>query len=251
MTNRILIRADDLGYCEAVNYGIEKAVRSGLIRSVGLMPNLPAAAHGVALLQGLDVCWGQHTNLCLGKPLTDPAKIPSLVDENGLLKTTKIWRSQTDAFAKVEEMELEIEAQYLRFVELTGRKPSYFEGHAVFGPRVDAAFCAVAERYGLDYLPASFTGPAKFGRMRLRTVLESQLPDYDPLRTLQKAVEADCPEGTIPMLILHPGYVDAFLLRTSMLTTARAWEVELAESGEGLRYLKERNVRIVNYDEVK
>ena len=101
MTNRILIRADDLGYCEAVNYGIEKAVRSGLIRSVGLMPNLPAAAHGVALLQGLDVCWGQHTNLCLGKPLTDPAKIPSLVDENGFLKTTKVWRSQTDAFAKV------------------------------------------------------------------------------------------------------------------------------------------------------
>ena len=124
MTNRILIRADDLGYCEAVNYGIEKAVRSGLVRSVGVMPNLPAAAHGLALLQGLDVCLGQHTNLCLGKPLTEPEKIPSLVDENGHLKTTKVWRSQTDAFAKAEELELEIEAQFHRFVELTGRKPS-------------------------------------------------------------------------------------------------------------------------------
>ena len=47
---KLLLRADDLGYSEAVNYGIEKTVREGLIRSVGLMPNMPAAAHGLTLL---------------------------------------------------------------------------------------------------------------------------------------------------------------------------------------------------------
>ena len=37
---KILVRADDLGYCEAVNYGIARAVKSGIIRCVGVMANM-------------------------------------------------------------------------------------------------------------------------------------------------------------------------------------------------------------------
>ena len=36
----LVIRADDIGYSEAVNYGIEKSIRDGLIRSAGVMPNI-------------------------------------------------------------------------------------------------------------------------------------------------------------------------------------------------------------------
>ena len=74
---RLLLRADDLGYSEAVNCGIAKTVRDGLIRSVGLMPSMPAARHGLQLLAGLDVCLGQHTDICVGPPVSDPAAIPS------------------------------------------------------------------------------------------------------------------------------------------------------------------------------
>ena len=63
-----LVRADDLGYCEAVNYGIAHTVRKGIVRSVGLMPNMEAAAHGVSLLKDAPVCYGQHTNICNGCP---------------------------------------------------------------------------------------------------------------------------------------------------------------------------------------
>lgn len=48
---KILIRADDLGYSEAVNYGIEKSVKDGLIASVGVMTNMPPSKHGVNLLK--------------------------------------------------------------------------------------------------------------------------------------------------------------------------------------------------------
>ncbi len=250
MTDQILIRADDLGFSEAVNYGIEKTVRCGLIRSVGLMPNMPAAKHGVDLLQGLDVCLGQHTNLCLGKPLTDPTKIPTLVDETGRLKSSRVYRAAKEDFADVGELVLEIEAQYQRFVALTGRKPAYLEAHAVFSPNIDRALRTVARRHGLDCLPLSF-GPIPFGKAKLQFVLESHLPDYDPMKTLQKAVEADYPENTLPMLILHPAYLDAFLLQYSSLTTPRAYEVELAAKGDALRYLNERNIRIVTYAELK
>ena len=85
MANRILVRADDIGYCRGINYGIADSIWNGIIRSAGVMPNMPEAQHGVDLLKGSGVCFGQHTNLCLGKPCADPAKIPSLLDENGKL----------------------------------------------------------------------------------------------------------------------------------------------------------------------
>ena len=74
---KILIRADDLGYSEGINYGIAKSVREGIIKSVGIMTNMPAAEQGLKLLVDIDVCYGQHTNICIGKPLSDPKLIPT------------------------------------------------------------------------------------------------------------------------------------------------------------------------------
>ena len=117
---KILVRADDLGYSEGVNYGIAKSVKEGIIRSVGIMPNMEAAAHGVKLLEGVDVCLGQHTNICIGKPVTAPKQIPSLVQANGEFKSSKEYRSAKEDFVVLDEVVMEIEAQYHRFVELTG-----------------------------------------------------------------------------------------------------------------------------------
>ena len=89
---RLLIRADDFGYSEGVNYGIAKTVIDGLVRSVGVMPNMPTAAHGLELLKGQNVCYGQHTNICVGKPLSDPKLIPSLCQENGEFQPSMAYR---------------------------------------------------------------------------------------------------------------------------------------------------------------
>ena len=50
---RLLIRADDLGYSQGVNCGIAATVAAGLVRSVGVMTNMPDAVHGLGLLAGL------------------------------------------------------------------------------------------------------------------------------------------------------------------------------------------------------
>ena len=80
---KILVRADDLGYSVAVNYGIAKSVKDGIIKSVGIMTNMPSIQHGLNLLKDVDVCYGLHTNICVGKPITDPKLIPSITNENG------------------------------------------------------------------------------------------------------------------------------------------------------------------------
>lgn len=63
---KILLRADDLGYSEAVNYGIEKSVKEGLISSLGVMVNMPATQHGVDLIKDCPLALGVHTNICAG-----------------------------------------------------------------------------------------------------------------------------------------------------------------------------------------
>ena len=95
---KIIVRADDLGFSRGINYGIAASVKNGIIRSVGVMVNMPDTEHGLALLKGVPVCYGLHTNICVGKPLTDPEKIPSRVDDQGNFKSSKVYRSAKEDF---------------------------------------------------------------------------------------------------------------------------------------------------------
>lgn len=65
---QLLIRADDIGYSYAVNLGIARSINEGLVRSAGLMPNMPEAERGWSLVADVGIAVGQHTNVCLGKP---------------------------------------------------------------------------------------------------------------------------------------------------------------------------------------
>ena len=250
MVQQILIRADDLGYCEGINYGIGKTVRDGIVRSVGLMPNMPSAAHGLSLLEGCSVCLGQHTNICVGRPLTDPSRIPSLCDSDGNFKTSKVYRTAEKDFVALDEVVLEIEAQYQQFVKLTGRQPGYFEGHAVRSANFFKGLEIVAARHGLPLLKMGFAGPVLFRHTLLYSWLESSRPDYHPFETLQRACEGSYEANGCPMLVLHPGYLDAYILHTSSLTIPRTEEVEMACSQTAQDYLRERNIRVVTYDEL-
>ena len=249
-----ILRADDVGYSEAVNYGIEKTVKQGLIGSVGMMPNMPAAAHGLNLLKGTGVCLGQHTNICLGRPCSDPASIPSLVDEHGFLKSSRTYReawSKGECFTNLDEMVLEIEAQYQRFVALTGQQPQYFEGHAVQSRHLMEGLELVARRHGLKYnnmYPGDETG--WFGVQPVAACpMLSMEPDYDPVQALKDAVlhaRTDIPN----VFVCHPGYLDAPLLRSSSLTINRTKEVEMLCDPHMRTWLEEHQVRLLRYSDL-
>lgn len=249
---RLLIRTDDLGYSEGVNYGIMKTVKEGIIRTVGLMPNMPAAEHGVRLLRGEPVCFGQHTNISVGRPLVPPERIPSLVQANGEFKTSRMYNCAETDIVVLEEVILEIEAQYERFRELTGKDPAYFECHAVSSANLARGLQIAARRHGLSYLSMpDAEGKMYFHGTTLIGYCDFMNPEYDPAELVKQAVMADTAGDVCPMVVFHAGYLDAYLLTHSSLTIPRTKEVEAACDPELKRWLSENEVQLITYDDLK
>ena len=244
---KLLVRADDLGYSEAFNYGLARAVKSGIVRSVGVMTNMEWAEHGVRLLDGEPVTFTVHANICQGKPLTDPALVPSLVDENGEFKDKSLYREAKEDFVVLDEVVLEVEAQYQRLMELTGRKPFMVEAHAVPSANFTKALTIVGERHGLKtmgFVPGR--GP-KIGDTVLKFSMDSGNPDYNPFESLKKAALQPMAEDEACLMVLHPGYVDEYVLTTSYITTQRALEVAMAINPEVPKWCQENGVQLLTY----
>lgn len=254
---QLLIRADDIGYSYAVNVGIARTVNEGLVRSAGLMPNMPEAARGWEWIRVADIAIGQHTNLCLGTPCADPALIPSLLDENGRLKSSRAYRAafqEGREIAEYDELVIEIEAQLARFRQIVGKDPDYFEAHAVMSRNLNQAIHDVAEKHGLKEQVASFD-PARVvrcGQTDVRMAIEDMLlpEQYDPEAFIKRTVE-NMADGETYVLVFHPGYLDAFILGNSSLTVNRTKEVEALidpalrawlEAQDGLRLIDYRDL---------
>ena len=250
---KIIVRADDLGFTEGVNYGIEKACRDGIIRSVGIMTNMPATKHGYDLVKDLPLCFGLHTNICAGKPLSDPKLIPSICDEKGNLKSSKTYRASFKEgidFVDLDEVIIEIEAQYEAFVKLTEDKPHYFEGHAVASENFFKGLQIVAERHGCDYLGMNFNGPTKFRSSYLYNAMDSMNPDYDPFESLKKYALKDYGENGYLMFVCHPGYLDQPILDISSMTLPRPKEVAMCIAQETKDWLVKNDIQVITYDDL-
>jgi len=254
MTRRLLVRADDLGICEAVNYGIAKAVSGGVCRSVGLMPNMPAAAHGVELLKHAGVSFGQHSNVCLGRPVCPPEKVPSLVRSDGTFHTSREYRTAKEDFVAAEDAVRELEAQLSRFRELTGGEPAYFEAHAVQSANLSKALELVAERNGLRYFPAHFgPEPFAFGKTRVRMILpaEAMQPQgYDALSVFKERLASLPEDDVVTVYICHPGYLDRFLLKNSSLAVGRTDECAMLSDPETAQWLESQSFDLTQYSDL-
>lgn len=245
---KLLLRADDLGFSEAVNHGIARTVQKGLIRNCGVMVNMEATEHAVRLFREIPCCLGLHCNVSVGRPVSDPAAVPTLVDENGVFYSSRRYRSAAEEFASVEDLRRELTAQYGRFFKLFGRKPAYFEAHAVASRNLAVALEQVAAEYGLFYQP-SFQDFTLGGTHVINMPIRSMDPDYDA-RAALKTELARAEEGRCYLYVCHPGYLDAYLLRNTSLTLPRADEADMLCDPEIRCWLAEQGFTLVTYDQL-
>ena len=57
-------------------------------------------------------------------------------------------------------------------------------------------------------------------------------------------------EDECAMMVLHPGYVDEYVLTTSYITTARALEVAFAVNPAVPKWCEENGVRLMTYKDL-
>lgn len=126
---RLIVNADDLGRSRGIDRGIVRAHERGIVTSATLMANAPGAEHAAELARthpGLDV--GVHLVLTFARPLSDPARVPSLVEPDGSFPRSPSAILGMDRIDRDEAL-VEYRAQYARARDLLGTEPSHLDSH--------------------------------------------------------------------------------------------------------------------------
>uniref|UniRef100_A0ABI8AKC0 Carbohydrate deacetylase n=1 Tax=Felis catus TaxID=9685 RepID=A0ABI8AKC0_FELCA len=128
---RLVVTADDFGYCPRRDEGIVEAFLAGAVTSVSLLVNGAAAESAADLARRHKIPTGLHANLSEGRPV-GPARLgdSSLLSPEGFFLGKMGFREAVAtggvALPQVRE---ELEAQLIRFRELLGGDPTHVDGH--------------------------------------------------------------------------------------------------------------------------
>jgi predicted glycoside hydrolase/deacetylase ChbG (UPF0249 family) len=245
---QLIVNADDYGLTHGVNRAIEEAHAAGVVTSTTVLVSGRAAASAGELPARhpeLDV--GLHVNLTLGDPVSDPARIPTLVDAEGrLLAECVLLRQALRRRVASADVYREVLAQ-AEALRALGVTPSHWDGHraVAFWPWFREPSARAAAEAGIRKVRSPRVWVIQPGRdgasarrawrlrhpRRLATdanrrLVRSRLRGrfaFPGWRTSPSAVVADggdahrfalvfagLPEGTCE-LVTHPGHPDAEL----------------------------------------
>ena len=150
---RVVVSADDFGLSEAVNEGIERAHREGILQAASLMVAGAAAEDAVRrarTMPGLRV--GLHLVVIEGPAVLAPSLIPDLVDAQGQFPSDQLRLGLKYFFRPAVRRQLaaEIRAQYAAFAA-TGLELDHANGHKHMHlhPTVGRLLIGIGREFGL------------------------------------------------------------------------------------------------------
>ena len=241
--NAIIVTADDLGISPGVTQGILEAHREGVVRSTSLLVTFPGAEEAAALARaerGLEV--GLHLDLVGGRPVTDPAKIPSLVDADGAFHTLGEFGTRLlSGRVRLAEIATEVRAQVAQAREW-GIEPLAWDSHrhTHLLPPASRVVAVVARQEGVRYLrrarPPRLAAPAKAQLLGAATlvagVLQRGIPGNDwfvDLTALRArpdpaAVALYAAYRGLGEIVAHPGRPDDALRATGDSVVLRRFD---------------------------
>ncbi len=127
---KLIINADDFGFNREITDGIVESHHNGVVTSTTLMINMPAAEYAVErAVDCPNMSIGLHVNLTAGRPVSDPADIPSLVGEDGMfLDHRTFFRRGNLCQFNSADLELEMRNQLQKIHDL-GLVPTHADSH--------------------------------------------------------------------------------------------------------------------------
>lgn len=274
----LVLCADDYGLAPGVDEGILELLAAGRLSATSCMTSLPRWPEAAERLRP----WLGRTDVGLHLTLTDqePAgPAPHLAPAGRLPSLGALARALlSDPGVRAEAVE-QLARQLARFEEALGRPPDFIDGHQHVHafPFVRSAVVEAAQRIGRRrtvYLrsvrepagwilrrgwePRKALVLALLGRGLHRRAVRSGVPTNDSFRGVSRfAPGPGCRAefrrflrggGSRPLVMCHPGRVDAELERRDPLTRRREDELAYFASPAFLDDLAEAGVRLARFD---
>lgn len=242
--NKLIINADDFGYCEAVNYGIVSAHNNGVVTSTTIMANMPGFEHALDLLKkNPTLGCGVHMTLSCYKPLLEDVK--SLTDEDGFF----FRRINEDVLNKIDLDELYKEfCAQIEKVKSAGIKITHLDSHHHVHtiPYLEEVIKKIVEKYSLP-IRGGFKYSFKYekvvpciGDFYKDNVDKSYFKDN--LNRIKSYEVVD--------LMTHPAFLDSYILNSTSYAYDRTKEHEILSDYKLKVFLEENGVELTNYNKL-
>jgi len=248
----LIVNADDFGRSAGIDDGIVRAHREGIVTSTTFMTNAPSAAHAASLARAtptLDL--GVHLVLTYARPLSEPARIRSLVREDG-----SFWRPAELLARPIDRSEAltEYRAQYARARELSGREPTHVDTHHWVHdhPALSWAICELALETGAAARTHTPEQRDEYRAKGVRTpdhfMREFQHPGHIEVADLL-ALLSRLDEG-VTELMCHPGEPDPELVATSAYARERPIELATLTAPKVRAAIESQGIRLITFAEL-
>jgi predicted glycoside hydrolase/deacetylase ChbG (UPF0249 family) len=273
----LLLHMDDLGMCPEANEAGKYYIQNGYVNSGAVMMPCPNAKEFIEWAknrQGADI--GVHLTLTSEwktyrwGPVTDPAKVPGLLDAEG-----KLHHEVPDVVmhATPQEVETEIRAQIDKMLAL-GLTPTHIDTHmgTLYGsPEYVAVFFKTAESYGIPANAIDLSNPDVAGKYRdigypvNQEVIEminayklpkldnfTSVPDgktYEMKRANFIAMVNSLNEG-LTEIIFHPSVETDNLKSITGSWKQRVWEAQLFSDPVVINYFRDNGIILTTWKEI-
>jgi predicted glycoside hydrolase/deacetylase ChbG (UPF0249 family) len=242
----LVVTADDLGLSPGVTKGILESHRRGIVRSTSLIVTADSSAEAAAQARmEPDLEVGLHLDLVGGWPVSDPAAVRSLIDDEGhFLGLAELTRRLFSGRVRAGEVGAEVRAQ-AALARSWGILPLAWDSHrhVHLMPPIARVIGRIARDEGVRWVrrarsPRTWTGP-KQTALRAATFasalafrgipgnrwyvdITSERPRLDAAQVALLAMY-----GGVGEIGAHPGYVDDELRATDSLVADRPKDLEV------------------------
>ena len=266
---RLIINSDDYGRTPEISRGIREAHLRGVVTSTTCMMNISTTADDIAigLKKSPNLGMGVHLVLTMGRPISAPESVPSIVDENGdFFKYTPLLEHRSSL--NIDEVKKEWRAQIEAYIQASGKKPTHLDSHhhsSYFSPALFRAMLELAKEYGCPIryplLPNNddsreFSETTKHASDLLKE-FNPRRPDaffvnfYDDAATKENLLSIinSVPEGTSEIMC-HPGYVDDAFAKESVYNFQRERELKILTNPSVKETLDAQNIKLITFTDL-
>ncbi|MGR5065217.1 ChbG/HpnK family deacetylase [Photobacterium sp. DNB22_13_2] len=253
---KLIINADDFGLTKGVNAAIVEAINNGVVMSTTLMVNQLGTADAIDLIHTHKLeSIGLHVNLTLGKPVSEPGEVSSLVDGNGEFHSRKYLTDHAEQI-NAEHVYIEAMNQYLN-AKSYGVEIDHFDSHhfAAFLPNLRDGFIKFANEVGLasrraDYYIDDIQALAVKTTDKFSAQFYGERANIKGLKDTILELKGSDKETTVEIMA-HPGYSDDELASLSSYTTQREHELSVLLSEEIKIWLQAQEIELIDFKGIK